>query len=219
MLALLALWFDATAWPFVVGFVACAALVASSWIRRYRHRARLPKGLAGLWYRTERGRVEFHWRWSTPSEGRLRILRSEGPTIRAASDGDGGCPGVWRVFDGCRPCYAVDERLRPGASCRYAFFVCDADGGWNGPVRQRITALSADDVAHLEASQRGAATVDPSGGALGVRAPVAGLGGAAVVLTAAAIASVVDAVIDGVFDLLETLPPDKLEREGWVSVV
>jgi hypothetical protein len=219
-LALLARWFDATTWPFVVACLACTALLVRSRVRAWRLRAKLPEGLRGLWYRTAKGRVEFHWRWASPTEGRLRILRSDGPTIRAASDGDGGRPGVWRVFDGYRPYYAVDERLRPGATCRYAFFVGDADGGWIGPVRQTITAIAADDVEHLEASHRPPPLERRSSSTLSGAWEADSFGGGMIDgVTSLLIAPVVDATIDGVFDLLEALRPETLSEEGWISVI
>ena len=147
--------------------------------------------------------------------GDLPATFLEGLTIRTADDVR---DGVWRVFDGFRPCYATDELLRPGATYRYAFFVGFADGRWSAPVRQTITALSADDAAHIEASQRGPATVDPSGGAYGaftgVQAPRSIAGVASVLIT-----PLVDAAVDGVFDLIEGLSPDDLKNEGWISVI
>jgi hypothetical protein len=220
--ALFTTWFDATTWPFVVASLACVALLLWSWVRRRRLRATLPKGLRGLWYRTDRGRVEFHWRWASEPE-RLRILRSERATIRRANDD--GLPGVARVVDAHNETYAADDGLVPGVSCRYAFFIGYVDGRWSKPVRQTITALPADDLAHLEATQRPLPwNQHPAGGpSQSCRAwdGPTGFFEAGVALEAAsALAAVaIDAFVDGVFDLLEDMPPDKLAREGWVEVV
>ena len=136
--------------------------------------------------------------------------------------------------------HAADEGLRAGASYRYAFFVGDGGGRWSGPVRQTIAALSLKEAAHVEATYRPSPVPTPGaeqrstlgktlvpnplydphgtdvewGRTLSATTPD-GMGGVASIASEV----VSGAIVDGVFDLLGGLPPDKLAREGWIEVV
>ena len=225
--------------PFLAICAVCVAGLVWSALRRRQLQAKLPKGLKGLWYRASADRIEFLWRWSGDG-GRLRILRSDSATIRSADDATCGRDGIVCVHDGHQATHDADEGLRTGTAYRYAFFVGYADGRWSRPVRQTIAALSAEAAAHVEATLRRSAadlvgverrsalgkTLAPDalwdphgtdvewGRSLSSTTPD-GMGGLASIASQA----VSSALVDGVFDLIDTLPSDKLRREGWVEVV